>query len=647
MSHYTHSPADHGADGAGDHLSTHAISTVGAGLGRFLGRFGVRGRLFGLAAAITVLGAIAVTVATTGLIGQKGKVQSVNTTFTNFRTERMAYEGWLTADDQMNMYAALAILRDPKQHQLLNATYATLVQGHAQAIHSLNWLISSGDTPAVRSAARSTLADLNHYYTYTLKMHQLVQAGQMTAAVTQITVDNASISNKTQADFDNIGKALTAQAATINAQAKSAASSSLALVIIAAVIAILLALVITVLLARSIIRPLDEITAAAEQISEGDLAVTISHTGDDEIGRLAGAFERSVAYMNEMADAAGRVSDGDLTAEVNPRSERDVLGQAFLRMRSKLSAAIGEIARGSESVGTASSEMAQSSQQAGMAVGEIANAVGSVAEGAETQVRSLEQARAVTAQVNAASESSAADAEQTAEAARQAREVAEQGADAVQRASDAMRAVRESSSEITDRMHELGSMSEQIGGIVETITGIAEQTNLLALNAAIEAARAGEQGKGFAVVAEEVRKLAEESQSAAGSIADLVGKIQTGTSRAIEVVTTGARQTEEGVGIVEQAREAFGAIGTSIQDMDERMQRIASAITEIVTAGTQMQESIEQVLTVAEESSASAEQVSATTEETSASAQQIAASAGDLANTAQTLQGVVRQFKFV
>ena len=104
-----------------------------------------------------------------------------------------------------------------------------------------------------------------------------------------------------------------------------------------------------------------------------------------------------------------------------------------------------------------------------------------------------------------------------------------------------MSAVRESSLQATDAIRGLGAKSEQIGGIVATITGIAEQTNLLALNAAIEAARAGEQGRGFAVVAEEVRKLAEESQSAAASIAGLIAEIQGETAKAVEVVEDGAR----------------------------------------------------------------------------------------------------------
>ena len=124
-----------------------------------------------------------------------------------------------------------------------------------------------------------------------------------------------------------------------------------------------------------------------------------------------------------------------------------------------------------------------------------------------------------------------------------------------------MSAVRDSSLHATEAIRELGAKSEQIEGIVATITGIAEQTNLLALNAAIEAARAGEQGRGFAVVAEEVRKLAEESQSAAASIATLVGEIQNETAKAVEVVEDGARRTEDGVATVEQARAVLPGAG--------------------------------------------------------------------------------------
>jgi methyl-accepting chemotaxis protein len=207
-----------------------------------------------------------------------------------------------------------------------------------------------------------------------------------------------------------------------------------------------------------------------------------------------------------------------------------------------------------------------------------------------------------------------------------------------------MRAVQASSTEISQTIEELGGMSNQIGGIVDTITAITEQTNLLALNAAIEAARAGEQGRGFAVVAEEVRKLAEESQKAAASIGALISQIQTGTTRAVEVVTDGSQRAEQGVETVERARDAFMRIDAGVENISDRVERISVSVAQIAEAGQRVQQSIDQVLAVAEQSSASAEQVSATTEQTSASTQEIAASAGDLHRTAEQLQTLVSQF---
>mgnify|MGYP000038262122 FL=1 len=131
------------------------------------------------------------------------------------------------------------------------------------------------------------------------------------------------------------------------------------------------------------------------------------------------------------------------------------------------------------------------------------------------------------------------------------------GTDIIQQASDEMTKVSAAVSEAAAVISELGAQSDMITSIVNTIRGIADQTNLLALNAAIEAARAGDQGRGFAVVADEVRQLAARTSSSTEEISQMINKMQSGTSRAIQSMESCQHQAGEGVALATRAGEVI------------------------------------------------------------------------------------------
>jgi methyl-accepting chemotaxis protein len=424
--------------------------------------------------------------------------------------------------------------------------------------------------------------------------------------------------------------------------ASSAASRSSNMILVVLVIAVIGAIALAVVVTRGIVgrvRTLADRLESLDQHCVNSLEVGLAAIAVGDL--TVGAEPVTQPIENPGADEIGDASRS--TNELIDKLRSSLA--SYNGMREQLVEMIGQISTTSRTLNTSSVEMASTSEQAGRAVGEIAGAVGDVASNAEQQLRKIESSRALAEEMAETSKTSSEDVQETAAAATRARELASEGADAVQGATEAMRAVRASSEGTTEAMRELGAKSEQITGIVAAITGIAEQTNLLALNAAIEAARAGEQGRGFAVVAEEVRKLAEESQSAAASITGLIGEIHAETQRAVEVVEDGAKRTEAGTATVDQAREAFLRLGESVDDMSARIERIAQGIATIAEVSERMQHDMTEVAAVAEQSSASTEEVSAATEQTSASAEQIAASAQELSDNAEQLTRLVGRFR--
>lgn len=314
--------------------------------------------------------------------------------------------------------------------------------------------------------------------------------------------------------------------------------------------------ILFLLIRNSVVKPIERIHSAAEEVGRGDLRVEINEGGHRELGEFA-------KNMNKMT-----------------RSLKTIIGNNIDATKKVMATIEG-----------------------------LREKADRKTEGAKIQSQNASLIAVAAEEMNQTIADIASNITLSSETSREAMETATKGKEVIDDAVKAANRVSASTGELASVVTRLDKSVKEIGDIVVVIKEIADQTNLLALNAAIEAARAGDQGRGFTVVADEVKKLAQKTISATAEISYKIVNIQAESEKTVASMKDASGNIGRVTGRINQLEMALSAIFSSIQSVNGQIEHISTAIHQQSSASSEVARNAESASTVAKETERLAEEV--------------------------------------
>jgi methyl-accepting chemotaxis protein len=369
---------------------------------------------------------------------------------------------------------------------------------------------------------------------------------------------------------------------------------------------VVISIVIIYVFSRVLTTPLITLSKQAEAISKGDFTVKMEANRNDEIGSLSRAFNEMVVELKQTIT--------------------DINTSTF-----KINGTTMDLSKHINTTNEAANLIAVSMNEAAAGIHKQSEEVNNILDMMNHSAKLLQNGENKMTQ--------------TVQNAKTSAEVASEGKEAMKKATVQLDELVLAVNETTKTVQNLANRSDEVGGIIAIISEIANQTNLLALNAAIEAARAGEHGKGFAVVADEVRKLAEQTQTATNKIANLIGNIQTETSQTVSKMESNIEAVKKQESFIKKGEDALQNIVEKVDQTQLDTKQIQQILNELENESNRVLFALENISAVIEENTAVTEEVASSTSEQSLAVSDITKSVAFVESLSSDLKDKVEKFK--